>query len=334
LKAVRITGPQKLETIDIPEPHAGPEQVVIRVRNVGICGSDLHIYVGRHPNVKLPIIPGHELAGDIIEVGPGSTHKVGERVVVEPLVTCGHCYYCKRGEYNLCTSLKFLGNQVDGAFTEKIAVGDRWVYRIPDNMSYLEGAAVEPLAIAVHALKQAGLREGDHLAIVGGGTIGLFALSAAKAAGVSYVAVVEPVEWRQKLAQQIGADLVVKPEDANQILNDTEVGADASLEAVGKSETAALALSLTKKGGRTVIAGVFEIPQLQLKPMEIVDNEKEIVGTVGYSWGDFPTAISLISKGQVDAKKLVSRVLPLDKAQEGFELGLSRNEVVKVQLQP
>ena len=270
MKAVRIAGPQKLETIDIPEPHAGPEQVVIRVRNVGICGSDLHIYVGRHPNVKLPIIPGHEFAGDVIEAGAGATHKVGERVVVEPLVTCDHCYYCKRGQYNLCTSLKFLGNQVDGA----------------------------------------------------------------KAAGVAYVAVVEPVEWRQKLAQQIGADLVVKPEDANQILNDTEVGADVSIEAVGKSETAALALSLTKKGGRTVIAGVFEIPQLQLKPMEIVDNEKEIVGTVGYSWGDFPTAISLISKGQVDAKKLVSRVLTLDKAKEGFELGLSRNEVVKVQLQP
>ncbi|MGC8601276.1 MAG: zinc-dependent alcohol dehydrogenase [Thermoprotei archaeon] len=334
MKAISIVGPEKLAEVEVPEPRAGPGQVVIEVKRVGICGSDLHVFVAKHPDVKLPVIPGHEFSGTVVEVGEGATHKVGDRVVVEPLITDGTCYYCKRGEYNRCINLKFLGNQAPGAFTKKIAVGDRWVYSIPDSVSWEEGAAVEPLAIAVHALKRAGVRQGDKIAIVGGGTIGLFALSAAKAAGVSYAAVVEPVDWRAKLAKEIGADLVVKPDEADQIIKDTEVGVDVSIEAVGKSETAALALSLTRKGGRTVIAGVFEIPQVQFNPMLLVDNEKEIYGTLGYSWGDFPTAISLIAKGLVNAKKLVSRVLPLDQAEEGFRLALSRQQVVKVQLQP
>jgi len=334
MRALSIVGPEKLEWVDVPEPHAGLGEVVIRVRNVGICGSDLHLFVGRHPDVRLPVVPGHEFSGDVIEIGPGASHKVGDRVVVEPLVTDGTCFYCRRGEYNRCKNLKFLGNQAPGAFTEKIAVGDRWVYSMPDSMSYEEGAAVEPLAIAVHALKRAGLREGDSVAVVGGGTIGLFVLSAAKAAGASFIGVVEPVDWRAKTAKELGADLVVAPEHAQRIVEETEVGTDISVEAVGKSETAALAVSLTRKGGRTVIAGVFEVPQLQLDPMTLVDNEKEVVGTLGYSWGDFPTAISLIAKGRVDAKRLVSRVLPLERAEEGFRLALSRGQVIKVQLAP
>ncbi|MFQ1020806.1 zinc-dependent alcohol dehydrogenase [Tardisphaera saccharovorans] len=334
MKAVSIVGPEKLQFVELPEPHAGPGQVVIRVRNVGICGSDLHTFVAKHPDCKLPVIPGHEFAGEVVEAGEGATHKIGDRVVVEPIEVCGHCYYCKRGEYIRCLNLKWLGCQLSGAFTERIAVSDERVYGIPASMSWEEGAAVEPLAIAVHALRRGGVREGDRIAIVGGGTIGLNILAAAKAAGVSYAAVVEPVEWRQRVAKELGADLVVKPEDADRIVKDTEVGVDVSLEAVGKSETAALALSLTKKGGKTVVAGVFEVPQFQFNPMMLVNNEKELYGNLGYAWGDFPTAISLIASGKVPAKRLVSRVLPLDQAEEGFRLGLSRGEVIKVQLQP
>ncbi|RLE79903.1 MAG: alcohol dehydrogenase, partial [Thermoprotei archaeon] len=240
MKAAVLKGPYDINVTDTERPEIGDDQVLIRVKRCGICGSDIHAYKGKHPDFIIPIIPGHEFSGVIEEVGSSVKRvKEGDRVVVEPLKVCGKCYYCRRGAYNKCTNLKVLGAQVNGAFAEYIAVDERWVYRLPDNVSFEEGAMVEPLAVAVHAVKRAN-HIGNNVLVLGSGTIGLLLAQVLKIYGASEVIVTDIKDWKLNLAKEFGA-ITVNPlkDDLKEAIDRVTggIGVDSSFEAVGNEET-------------------------------------------------------------------------------------------------
>ncbi len=336
MKAAVLKGPYDINVTDTERPEIGNDQVLIRVKRCGICGSDIHAYKGKHPDFIIPVIPGHEFSGVIEEVGSSVKRvKEGDRVVVEPLKVCGKCYYCRRGAYNKCTNLKVLGAQANGAFAEYIAVDERWVYRLPDNVSFEEGAMVEPLAVAVHAVKRAN-HVGDNVLVLGSGTIGLLLAQVLKIYGASEVIVTDIKDWKLNLAKEFGA-ITVNPlkDDLKEAIDRVTggIGVDSSFEAVGNEETLNQALRYTRKGGNVTIIGVFEQrPRIDI--MEIVNKELEIHGSLVYSWGDFPKAIELISKRKVNVKSLISKVIPIDDIKHAFDNIISNKEnVIKIQIE-
>ena len=336
MKVAVLKGPYQIEIEERDKPVPGPNQVLIRVRRCGICGSDLHAYKGKHPDFIIPVVPGHEFSGDVVEVGEKVEGiKVGDRVVVEPLVTCGKCRFCKRGEYHRCTSLKVLGAQTDGAFAEYIAVDSKWVYKLPSELSYEEGAMIEPLAVAVHAVKRA-LPLGENVLILGAGTIGLLTLQVARAFGAINTIITDLVDWKLEFAKKLGATVAVNPdkEDLGKIVNKVTggYGVDTSFEAVGHNVTLNQALEYTRKGGKVVIIGVFEKPRTEINVMNIVNKELNVYGSLVYNW-DFETAINLVKTGKVNVKDLVSDVIRLEDIKQGFERMLAREKgVIKIQV--
>ncbi len=336
MKAALLKGPYDIEIIDIDKPVPGPNEVLIHVIRCGICGSDLHAYKGKHPDFVIPVIPGHEFSGIIEEVGENvKNFKKGDRVAVEPLKTCGKCYFCKRGEYNHCTDLKVIGAQTNGAFTEYIAVEEKWVYHIPDIMSFEEGAMVEPTAVAVHAARRPE-KLGGTVLVLGAGTIGLLIMQIAKALGADTVLITDIIDWKLDFAKKLGADYALNPkkDDIESIINDITngLGVDTSFEAVGSSVTFSQALKNTRKGGNIVVVGVFEKPQTEFNIMNIVNNELNVYGSLVYRW-DYGKAIKLIEKRKINVKDMVSDVIPLEKIKDGFERMLKREKgVIKIQV--
>ncbi len=186
-----VTEPGKIEFRDVPLPPLNPTEVLIKVKVATICGSDLHIFKGKHPSVELPIPVGHEIAGEIIEVGNEVTKVgLGERVAVEPVLVCDTCAFCRRGDYHLCSNISFQYRLGQGGFTPYFIADQRWVHRLPGNASYLEGALIEPMSVCVHAVRRAAPSLGDRAAIFGDGAIAMYILQAAQLAGISSIYVV------------------------------------------------------------------------------------------------------------------------------------------------
>ncbi|RLF02855.1 MAG: hypothetical protein DRJ59_02445 [Thermoprotei archaeon] len=336
MKAALLKGPYSIKIIDVEKPKPGPNQVLIKVRRCGICGSDLHAYKGKHPDFVIPVIPGHEFSGDVVEVGEKVEGiNVGDKVCVEPLVTCGKCYFCLRGEYHRCVNLKVLGAQTNGAFTEYIVVEDKWVHKLPEGLSYEEGAMIEPLAVAVHAVKRAPTL-GENVLILGAGTIGLLTLQVAKAMGALNTIITDIVDWKLEIAKKLGATVTVNPlkEDLGEIIIEQTggLGVDTSFEAVGHKDTLTQALEYTRKGGNVVIIGVFETPVVDINIMHVVNKELNLFGSLVYNW-DFDTALKLVEKGKVDVKSLVSDVIKLEDLRTGFDRMVTREKgIIKIQV--
>lgn len=336
-KAALLKSAGEIVFIDVDRPKPRGYEALIEVKVCGICGSDLHAYRNLHPDIKLPIILGHEFSGDIVEVGEHvKGFRVGDRVCVEPLITCGECFFCKRGEYNRCFRLRVLGCQSDGAFTKYVAIDERWIHRL-NSLSYEEGAMVEPLAVAIHAVERGGVKMGDEVAVLGAGAIGLLTLQVAKAVGASKVIATDLVDWRLKVAEELGADVVLNPsrdDVVKEALSITKGGVDVAFEAVGSQAVLQTALKIVKKGGVVAVIGVYEKPDVQLQIMDVVNKELTIKGTLVYCW-DYEKAIDLIKAGRVNVKRLITHILPLEEIKRGFELMLSKVEnVIKVQVKP
>ncbi len=335
---------------DYPDPKPGRGEVKIAVKWCGICGTDLHEYLegpifvptSPHPltGKKLPIVLGHEFSGEIVEVGPGvEGWSVGDRVTADACRVCWECYYCKRMMYNLCEKLGFNGLAADGGFAEYAVVPAYQLYRLPDSVSFEEGALVEPLAVAVHAVRISGLKEGDTVFIAGAGPIGLCLLLAAKAAGASKVFVSEPAPARKELARRLGATEVFDPRETNvaeEIASRTGgLGVDVSFEAVGYEPALRDCIRATRKAGTVCVVGVFP-GKVSIDPTpDIVLSERKIVGSIAYA-GDFEYAISLMADGRVDVKPLITAKIGLSEiVEKGFkELEKNRDKHVKILVTP
>ncbi len=341
MKALRWYGRKDLRYEDVPEPSPGPGEVKVRIILAGICGTDLKEYAYGPVMIdidKIPIIPGHEFSGKVVELGEGvSNFYIGDRVAGIGSRYCGECYYCKRFMYNVCSNPGFTGLTADGCMAEHLVTPAYSLYKLPDSVSDESGALVEPLAVAIHAINQGKVTIGDTVAIVGDGTIGLCTLLAARVAGVSSAYVVAKHKGRGKQALAMGATDVIYLSDGDtiqRVKNLTDgLGVDVAFECVGQPDTPQLTVDLTRNGGTTVITGVFEEPGL-IDFFGIMFNQKTIVGSPIYV-GEAETAIALLSDKSIDPGNLITSIVPLKDAVEmGFEKLLNNKEDnIKILLQ-
>ena len=351
MKAAVWYGKKDVRVEDVPEPPApGPEEVKIKVHWCGICGSDLHEYLAGpifipvespHPltGKTAPLILGHEFSGEVVEAGESVTNvKVGDRVTADACQYCGTCFMCKQNRYSLCEKLAFTGLMADGAFAKYVNVPAYTLYKLLPEISYEAGALVEPIAVGVHAIRRGHVLVGDTVAIVGAGTIGLVTLQAARAAGASKVFSLEMARARKEFATKLGATAVVDPSKTDAVEEVRRLtgglGVDVAIECVGGEKTAPLAIQLTRRGGKTVIVGIFEKPS-ELHFNELVFNEKEVIGSLAY-YGEFATTIALLADGRLVAEPLITGKIKLDDiVEKGFEELVAHKESnIKILVSP
>lgn len=336
-KRAVITGPGEIILEEVEKRALGSKEVRIRVRSSAVCGSDLHIYSGRHPYVKLPTTIGHELSGVVEQVGDGVEDvKVGDRVCVEPLITCGTCYYCQRGRYDYCEELKLKYRSGDSGYAEVYHAEERWIHKLPENVSFDEGALMEPFACAVHAVMKAKIQLCDQVCVMGDGPIALMLAQLCREAGGNHVYVLGLSEKNLAVAEGFGCTpLKSGQEGVEEVLRRTKGrGVDVSFEAVGVPDTFLQALAVTKRGGRAVIFGIFEEELRTRALMDAMVKEIEVVGTSSYCW-DFQRGLELLETGRIDLKPLITHHFPLSRVKEALEIKKDRGESpLKVILNP
>lgn len=325
-----------LEEVKVPEP--GKNQVLLKVEVVGICGSDLHAYHGKHPFVFPPIVLGHEFSGIIVKLGEGTagSFEVGQRVAVEPSIVCGQCYNCRHGRYNICNELSVIGCLTDGAYTEYIAVDKDKVILLDDELSFEDGAMLEPLSVGVHGVDQGQVKAGQRVLVIGAGTIGLLLAQAAKAAGAEG-AIADVIDYRLDLAAELGIPYPInsKTDSLEQKLKEfAPEGVDVIFECVGTAATIRQAIEIARKGTRIVVLGVVE-SEVLLPVALIQDRELELVGDLMFTRKDFEKSQQLIKSGQVNVKRLQTKTFPLSEVTEAFEFILNnKDSAMKVFLKP
>jgi L-iditol 2-dehydrogenase len=317
MKRANLVQPRRMVIEQVPIPEPAPGEVRIDVRECGVCGSDIHAYLGKHPMISCPIVPGHEFSGVVDALGAGvGGLRVGMPVVVEPSLTCGKCEPCRTGRYNICDNLRVLGCQATGAQADYITVPAAKVIPMCEGMSFEQGALIEPTAVAVHALRRVPIHLADRVLIAGAGTIGLQVLQVARALGASATIVTDVVEQKLAFARQLGATYTVN--SRTQSLSDflrTQFGqsnaVDVALECVGVDETMSQCVEACKKGGQIVVVGVFA-HDAPVRLSWVQDRELELIGTLMYMRRDFEKARDLIASGQVQTEPLITRRAPLD----------------------
>lgn len=330
-----VTQPETVKILEKPLPSLSDLDVLINVKATALCGSDLHIYKGKHPAVLLPVPVGHEIAGEVAEVGTGVTKvKPGDRVTIEPVIVCGECLYCQRGDYHLCANISFQYRQGQGGLTTDFITSERWVHLLPDGISYAAGALIEPLAVAVHAVRLANLNISESVAIFGAGAIGLFILQVARTVGAGEIFISDIRESRLRAALGFGASKAFNSSECDlveEILKQTDgMGVQHVFEAVGLEITLNQALRSLQKGGKAVLVGIFEEASVALPANIFVQKEISLVGSQGYHW-DFQRAIELIQHGKIDLEKMITHRFHLDQTQRAFEtLTNPEQEAVKV----
>jgi (R,R)-butanediol dehydrogenase/meso-butanediol dehydrogenase/diacetyl reductase len=333
MKALRWYARKDLRYEDVPEPSPGPGQVKVKVGLAGICGTDLKEYAygpGLIPPDRIPVILGHEFVGRIAELGKGVTNfKVGERVTALGYWYCGKCYFCKKGMYNLCINGGFTGLTSDGCMAEYVVIPGYAAFKLPDSVSDEYGALVEPLSVAFHGISQGNLHRGDTAAIVGDGTIGLCSLVAARAAGAAKVYLVAKHKGKGKIASAMGATAVISLEEGDPVQRVKELtdglGVDVAFESVGHPETPQICMDLTRRGGTTVVMGIFEKPGMVNFPSVVLD-QKTIVGSIIYV-DEAKKVIKLLADKKIEPGKMITAEVPLkDAVEKGFEKLITKKE--------
>ncbi|GGF98891.1 NAD(P)-dependent alcohol dehydrogenase [Paenibacillus abyssi] len=308
-------------------PEASGDEVLVKIMAVGICGSDIHYYehgrIGPYV-VEKPIILGHECAGIVAAVGDKVTRfKVGDRVAVEPGITCGRCDHCKSGRYNLCADVQFLATPpVDGAFVQYIKHREDFLFPIPDGMSFETAALIEPFSVGIHAAKRAGIKPGETVAIIGMGPVGLMAVVAAKAFGAGKIIVSDMEPVRLKAAIKLGAHhaLDASKQDAAEVIKDLTggKGADVAFETAGHPHALKTALRSLCRGGRLSIVGLPPQEEIPVNVPSIADNEIDIYGVFRYA-NTYAQGITFISSGIADTDIMITDRYPLEQTKEAME---------------
>lgn len=329
-------GKMGFEERDIPQPK--DNEVLVQLEYVGICGSDLHYYetgaIGDYV-VKPPFVLGHEPGGTVVEVGKNVKHlKAGDRVALEPGRTCGHCEFCKEGKYNLCPDVVFFATPpVDGVFQEYVAHEADLCFKLPDNVSTMEGALIEPLAVGFHAAIQGDAHLGQKVVVMGAGCIGLVSMMALKARGVSEVYVVDIMEKRLEKALELGAAGVINgaKEDVVQKVNEITNGRgmDLVIETAGTEITTRQAIQIARKGSNIVLVGYSKTGEMTL-PMSLVLDKELTFKTVFRYRHIYPMAIEAVAASKVDLKGIVTDIFTLDEAQKAMDYSVNNKaDIVK-----
>ncbi|MCY6958442.1 NAD(P)-dependent alcohol dehydrogenase [Clostridium brassicae] len=329
-------GKIQLEERDIPKPK--DDEVLVKLEYVGICGSDLHYYetgaIGDFI-VEPPFVLGHEPGGTVVEVGENVKHlKIGDRVALEPGKTCGHCEFCKTGRYNLCPDVVFFATPpVDGVFQEYVAHEAELCFKLPNNVSTMEGALIEPLAVGFHAAMQGNAKAGQIAVVMGAGCIGLVTMMALKAMGVSKVYVVDIMGKRLQKALELGADGVINGSTTDVVQKIMELtdgkGCDLAIETAGTQVTTIQAMHMIKKGSTIVLVGYSKNGEMNL-PMGLALDKELTFKTVFRYRHIYPMAIDAVAAGKVNLKGIVTDVFKLDEAQKAMDYSVNnKSDIVK-----
>lgn len=330
MRAARMYGQRDLRVVDLPELGSPPPGWVrLQVEACGICGTDLEVYLNdpgsSEPQLAMgrePFTMGHEPAGVVVEAGEGVDLAVGQRVAVEGHLFCDQCYWCRRGDYALCATLRSTGQGADGGLADEMLAPARICLPYSDALTPEQAAVAEPTSVACRAVRRAGFQPGATVAVVGGGTIGLLVAQVARLRGAGRIVVVEPVARRRELAARLGADVTVPPAEAREALRDLTggVGPDVVFEAGGNPAAIRSAVEWTRKGGRTVLLGVIS-GTVELDLLSFLLSEKELVASLSHTYDvDFPEAVGLLETGQVDVEPLITDRIGLDQVvSAGFD---------------
>lgn len=335
MKAAVVTKIQCVNIQDVDVPTIKDDEVLIKVRTVGVCGSDLHLFQGIHAFRKPPAVLGHEVAGDIVQTGKAVTKfKVGDRVTVETQVGCGQCEFCKVGRVNLCSGKVAPGTpQWIGTFVEYFNAPENTLHKLGDNVSYEEGTLIEPLAVAVHVLERATVKERDCIVILGSGTIGLLSLVVAREAGFKTLICTDTAPFNREMALKEGATAALDPIKEDVVAKVKELtngrGADLALVCTGASNILDQASQCVRKCGEIGLVAMI-MKEIPFYSYNMVVNEQTMYGNMTYEARDFAKAAAMINNG-LDLKNFVTQRLPLERTQEALDTLLQKKEhVVKV----
>jgi len=343
MKALLLSEYNHLEVTDLPMPRPAADEVLIKVGACGICGSDVHGYDGTSGRRIPPIVMGHEAAGTVAAVGSAvSRTREGDRVTFDSTIYCGACEYCRRGEMNLCNNRQVLGVSTPdfrraGAFAEYVVVPERVLYALPEGVPFTAAAMIEPLAVAVHAVKLAHLPENATAVVVGAGMIGLLVLQVLREFGCSQVYVTDIDDTRLQLAEKLGATAIVNGKTTDAVAEfqrlSSGTGVDVALEAVGSTVTIQTSINSVRKGGSVVLIGNIA-PKVEIPLQAVVSREIRLQGSAA-SAGEYPECIDLLARGAIKVDELISVVAPLEEGAVWFDrLHARQPNLMKVILTP
>ena len=330
-----MTAPHEIIFRDIPLPEINDDQLLVKVMRIGVCGSDIHVWHGMHPFTSYPVTQGHEVSCQVVKLGKNvQGFHVGQKVTVQPQVTCGKCYPCRHGKYNLCEELKVMGFQTTGLASEYFAAPADMTTPLPDEMSYDEGAMIEPLAVAVHAVRKAGDVAGKKIAVIGAGPIGNLVAQVAKGLGAESVMITGHGGKRAETAKECAIDFVVdtREKDFGEALVECfgPDKADVIYDCAGNDRSMGDAIKYARKGSTIILVAVFDkMANVDLAVLN--DHELDLNTTMMYRNEDYITAIELVAEGKVFLKPLISNHFAFkDYAQAYKYIDENRKEVMKV----
>lgn len=327
--------PHQVSFRTVPVPQVLPGQVKVKIKMIGICGSDIHVFHGTHPFTSYPVTQGHEVSGEIVEIGENVTGlTLGQMVTIEPQVVCGKCYPCRHGKYNLCESLKVMGFQTTGTASTYFVVDASKITPLPAGMDEKAGAMIEPLAVAVHAVRRAGDVRGMKIAVLGAGPIGNLVAQAAKGLGAESVLITDVSDYRLELAKKVGVDFTANTRTFNfgEAMLDCfgPDKADVIYDCAGNNTTIGQAIQYARKGSTIILVAVFAgMAQADLAVLN--DHELDLNTTMMYRHEDYLTAMELVEQGKVQLVPLQSKVFPFGQYQQAYEyIDANRETTMKV----
>jgi L-idonate 5-dehydrogenase len=343
MRAFILHGKEDLRQGELPTPGAQSGQVLVKVRRVGICGSDVHYFNhGRVGNFvpKRPFALGHEFAGEVVASGQGAAgFSTGDRVVIDPSQPCGQCRHCRSGRYNLCENMRYFGSascdpHLDGGFAEFVAVSARNCHLMPDVMTWGEAAMLEPLSVALHAAQRAGNLAGTSVFVAGGGAIGQLIALAARAFGAAQVVLGDPAEFPRRFALEQGADAALNPAEADsekQAMDFSGGGFDVVFEAAGSTQALIHALKIVRRGGTIVQVGTLP-PEVPIPANLIMSKELTVAGSFRFAHV-FPAALTFAASKRIKVEPLISRTFPFDETPQAMALAVAKENVIKIQIE-
>ncbi len=329
-----MTEPGKIEFREVNVPEPGENQVQLKIKKIGVCGSDVHVNHGKHPYTSYPVVQGHEVSAEVTKLGPGvKEYQEGDRVTVQPQVVCGSCFPCQNGMYHVCEELKVMGFQTTGMASDYFVVDADRLTRLPEGLSHDEGAMVEPLAVAVHAVRRVRELGGKNVLVIGGGPIGNLVAQTAKAFGAGEVAVSELSAVRLNMAEEVGLKTINSKEEDLKDGITRHFGdrkADVIFECVGSSYTVAQAIEMARKGSTVVVVGVVSA-LTEVNMGFVQDHELTVMGTAMYQSGDFDNAVELIQAGKVQLTPLITDHVSFEAYEDAYALiDNEKDRVMKV----
>ena len=330
-----MTAPKEITFQSIPIPEPSDNQVLVRIKRIGICGSDIHVYHGTHPFTSYPVTQGHEVSGEISKLGKNVQNlHIGQKVTIEPQVYCGKCHPCTHGKYNLCEKLKVMGFQTTGTASEYFAVDSSKVTPLPDNFSFDDGAMIEPLAVTIHAAKRFQDLKGAKVAILGAGPIGILLSQSVKALGAEKVLITDISDLRLDLAKKVGVDYVfnTRTNDFGEIF-ERAFGpdkADVIYECAGNDISIGQAIKYARKGSTIILVAVFgKMANVDLAVLN--DHELDLNTSMMYTHVDYLDAIKFVNEGKIQLKPLQTKHFPFKKYLEAYQyIDNNRESIMKV----